>query len=177
LATRRDHVAARERARRLRCPVDVDDDSKRASNTMSPKVSDMQTAEMDDWRWWRQVLVRGSGFPANGVLCLANEGLARKADSLVNADRKSEVWRAFCEEFYEATVDLTVELQSIASQDDFLRAVTWQNHRLMDQSIRSFLRWDPAKDTRRRSHRRPSWWRRQTLTGGNVFPIRTAIGP
>ena len=55
------------------------------------EVSDMQTEDMDDWRWWRQVLVRGSGFPANGVLRLASEGLARKADSLVNADRGSEV--------------------------------------------------------------------------------------
>ena len=43
------------------------------------------------------------------------------------------MWRAFREEFCEATVDLAIELQSIASQDDFLRAVTWQNHRLMDQ--------------------------------------------
>ena len=42
----------------------------------------MQTEDMDDWRWWRQILVRGSGFPANGVLRLANEGLARKADCL-----------------------------------------------------------------------------------------------
>ena len=93
----------------------------------------MQTEDMDDWRWWRQVVVRGSGFPANGVLRLGSEGLARKADSLVNADGGSEVWRAFREEFREATVDLAIELQSIASQDDFLRAVTWQNHRLMDQ--------------------------------------------
>ena len=43
---------------------------------MSPKVSEMQTEEMDDWRWWRQIVVRGSGFPADGVLCLANEELA-----------------------------------------------------------------------------------------------------
>ena len=42
----------------------------------------MQTEDMDDWRWWRQILVRGSGFPANGVLRLANEELARKADAL-----------------------------------------------------------------------------------------------
>jgi lantibiotic biosynthesis dehydratase-like protein len=112
----------------------------------------MQTEDMD-WRWWRQVLVRGSGFPADGVLRLANEGLARKADSLVNAHRGSEVWRAFREEFYEATVDLSIELQSIASQDDFLRAMTWQNHRLVDLAIRLFLRWDPAKDKRLARHR------------------------
>jgi len=59
----------------------------------------MQTEDMDDWRWWRQVLVRGSGFPAHGVLRLANEGLARKADTLADADRGSEEWRAFREEF------------------------------------------------------------------------------
>src|ERR1700722_1183116 len=118
----------------------------------------MQTEDMGDWRWWRQVLVRGSGFPASGVLRLANEELARKADSLVNADRGSGVWRAFREEFREAAADLAIELQSIASQDDFLRAVTWQNHRLMDQSIRPFLRWDPAKDNRNfRQRQREEW--------------------
>jgi Lantibiotic dehydratase, N terminus len=127
----------------------------------------------DDWRWWRDVLVRGSGFPANGVLRLANEGLARKADSLVNADRGSEVWRAFREEFCEATVDLTIELQSIASQDDFLRAVTWQNHRLLDQAIRPFLRWDPAKDKRNFRHRQreeliASYWQRYCVKNDTI---------
>jgi Lantibiotic dehydratase, N terminus len=133
----------------------------------------MQTQEMDDWRWWRQVLVRGSGFPANGVLRLANEGLARKADSLVNADRGSEVWRAFCEEFHGATVDLALELQSIASQDDFLRAVTWQNHRLLDSAIRPFLRWDPAKDTRNFRHRQreeliATYWQRYCVKNDTI---------
>src|ERR1700731_4419837 len=102
----------------------------------SPRVSGMQTADMDDWRWWRQVLVRGSGFPANGVLRLADEGLARKADSLANADRGSQARRAFREGFREAPVHPAAELQSIAAQDDFLRAVTWQNHRLTDGTIR-----------------------------------------
>jgi len=124
----------------------------------------MQT-DMDDWRWWRQVVVRGSGFPARGVLRLASEGLASKADSLVNADRGSEAWRAFREEFAEAAVQLSTELQSIASQDDFLRAVAWQNHRLLDSAIRPFLRWDPAKDNRNFRHRQreeliASYWQR-----------------
>jgi hypothetical protein len=128
---------------------------------------------MDDWRWWRQVVVRGSGFPANGVLRLANEGLARKADSLVNADRRSEAWRAFREEFGQASIDLSVELQSIASQDDFLRAVTWQNHRLIDQAIRPFLLWDPAKDTRNFRHRQreeliASYWQRYCVKNDTI---------
>jgi hypothetical protein len=133
----------------------------------------MQTKDGDDWRWWRQILVRGSGFPANGVLRLANEGLAGKADSLVNADRGSEAWRAFREEFAEATVDLAIELQSIASQDDFLRAVTWQNHRLMDRAIRPFLRWDPAKDKRGFRHRQreeliANYWQRYCVKNDTI---------
>jgi hypothetical protein len=133
----------------------------------------MQTEDMDDWRWWRHVLVRGSGFPANGVLRLANEELARKADSLANADRGSEVWRAFREEFCEATADLAIELQSIASQDDFLRAVTWQNHRLMDGAIRPFLRWDPAKDNRHSKHRQreeliANYWQRYCVKNDTI---------
>jgi hypothetical protein len=133
----------------------------------------MQTEDLDDWRWWRQILVRGSGFPANGVLRLANEGLARKADSLVNADRGSEVWLAFREEFHEAAVDLAIELQSIASQDDFLRAVTWQNHRLVDSAIRPFLRWDPAKDKRNFRHRQreeliANYWQRYCVKNDTI---------
>ena len=133
----------------------------------------MQTEDTDDWRWWRQIVVRGAGFPATGVLRLASEDLARKADSLVNADRTSEAWRAFREEFGQAAVDLATELQSIASRDDFLRAVTWQNHRLMDRAIRPFLRWDPAKDTRRRSRRREeeliaSYWQRYCVKNDTI---------
>ena len=92
----------------------------------------MQTADMDDWRWWRQVLVRGSGFPASGVLRLADEGLARKADS--PGERRPGIAgvAAFREEFGAATVQMAAEMQAIAAQDDFLRAVTWQNHRLTD---------------------------------------------
>jgi hypothetical protein len=133
----------------------------------------MQTEDVDGWRWWRQVVVRGSGFPASGVLHLANEGLARKADSLVNADRESEMWRAFHEEFSEATADLSIELQLIASQDAFLRAVTWQNHRLVDNAIRPFLRWDPAKDKRNFRHRQreeliANYWQRYCVKNDTI---------
>jgi len=133
----------------------------------------MQAEGMDDWRWWRQVLVRGPGFPANGVLRLASEELARKADSLANADRESEAWQAFREEFCETAVDLVTELQSIASQDDFLRAVTWQNHRLMDQAIRPFLRWDPATGKRNFRHRQreeliASYWQRYCVKNDTI---------
>jgi hypothetical protein len=133
----------------------------------------MPTEDTDDWRWWRQVLVRGAGFPANGVLRLADEGLARKADSVANADRGSEAWRAFRAEFRAATVRLATELQSIAAQDDFLRAVTWQNHRLMDGTIRSFLRWDPAKDNRHFRHRQreeliASYWQRYCVKNDTI---------
>jgi Lantibiotic dehydratase, N terminus len=136
-------------------------------------MSEMHTEDMDDWRWWRQVMVRGAGFPADGVLRLANEGLAGKADAVVNADRGSEVWRAFREEFSAATVDLAVELQSIASRDDFLRAVAWQNHRLMDQAIRPFLRWDPAKDSRNFRQRQreeliASYWQRYCVKNDTI---------
>lgn len=130
-------------------------------------------ADADDWRWWRQVLVRGSGFAASGVQRLANEGLARKADSLVNADRGSEVWRTFSDEFHAAAVALAVEAQSIAMQDDFLRAVTWQNHRLVDTAIRPFLRWDPAKDKRNFRHRQreeliAGYWQRYCVKNDTI---------
>jgi hypothetical protein len=133
----------------------------------------MQTADSDDWRWWRQVLVRSSGFPAAGVLRLASEALAVKADSLVNADRGSEAWREFREEFSQAAVRLAVELQSIASRDDFRQAVAWQNHRLIDGTIGSFLRWDPAKDSRSKRHRQrevliATYWQRYCVKNDTI---------
>lgn len=131
------------------------------------------TTERDDWRWWPHVLVRGSGFPATGVLRLANERLARRADSLVDADRGSEAWREFREEFCEASVSLAAELQSIAAQDDFLRAVTWQNHRIVDTAIRPFLRWDPAKDERNFRQRQreeliATYWQRYCVKNDTI---------
>jgi len=133
----------------------------------------MQTEDTDDWRWWRQVLVRGAGFPASGVLRLADEVLAGKADALAGADRRSEAWRAFGEEFREASIRLSIELQSIASRDDFLQAVTWQNHPLMDRAIRPFLRWDPAKENRSKTPRRgeqliASYWQRYCVKNDTI---------
>jgi lantibiotic biosynthesis dehydratase-like protein len=91
----------------------------------------------------------------------------------VIADRGSEAWRVFREEFSEATVDLSMELQSIASRDDFLRAVSWQNHRLLDQAIRPFLRWNPAKDNRNFRHRQreeliASYWQRYCVKNDTI---------
>jgi hypothetical protein len=133
----------------------------------------MRAEDIDDWRCWPQVVVRGSGFPADGVLRLADEPLARKADSLVTADRASEAWLAFREEFCESTVRLAIELQAIASKDDFRRAVAWQNHRLIDGTIRSFLQWDPAKDTRSFRHRQreeliASYWQRYCVKNDTI---------
>jgi hypothetical protein len=133
----------------------------------------MPRQDTDDWRWWRHVLVRGSGFPAHGVLRLANAGLADKADALAHADRGSPEWSAFRAEFAAATLDLAVELQSIAAQDDFLRAVTWQNHRLMDGAIRPFLRWDPARDSRHSKHRQreeliANYWQRYCVKNDTI---------
>src|SRR5260370_38486553 len=88
----------------------------------------MQTEDMDDWRWWRQVLVRGSGFPANGVLRLANEGLARKAGSLVNAGRRSGSGRTFPEGVGKAGAEPATARPSSASPGGFLPAGAWQNN-------------------------------------------------
>jgi Lantibiotic dehydratase, N terminus len=135
----------------------------------------MQAEGMDDWRWWPQVLVRGAGFPASGVLRLADEALAVKADALADAgaDRGSQAWRAFGEEFGEASVRLAIELQAIASRDDFLRAVAWQNHPLMDSAIRPFLRWDPATESRSKPQRQKelviaSYWQRYCVKNDTI---------
>ncbi|MGW4213436.1 lantibiotic dehydratase [Lentzea sp. NPDC004789] len=132
----------------------------------------MRTEEMDDWRWWKQVLVRGSGFPADGVLLLADEELARRADALAG-EENPQPWQDFRAEFDRACTVLSTRLQSIAERDDFLRAVTWQNHRLVDGAIRPFLRWDAATDNRHSKHRQreeliANYWQRYCVKNDTI---------
>ncbi|MFJ4525615.1 lantibiotic dehydratase [Streptomyces sp. NPDC088810] len=97
------------------------------------------------WRLWDQVAVRGAGFPADGVLRLAPEGLAAAADKFGPRDALSgAAWKAFEAEFTRAAVRAAGSAQEIAASGPFRAAVAWQNRGVLDSAIRPFLNWSPA---------------------------------
>ncbi|MFK0246843.1 lantibiotic dehydratase [Amycolatopsis azurea] len=95
------------------------------------------------WRLWDQFAVRGAGFPAAGVLRLAEEGLAAAADRL-DAGLSGPAWDVFEKQFATTAVETAVELQAIASSPGFRAAVEWQNSTVWRTGIESFLGWEPS---------------------------------
>ncbi|MFE2723401.1 lantibiotic dehydratase [Kitasatospora sp. NPDC059327] len=101
------------------------------------------------WRLWDQVAVRGPGFPADGVLRLAPEGLGAAADKFGARDKLSgAAWQAFEEEFAQAAAQAAANAQEIAASGSFRAAVAWQNRGVLDSAIRPFLNWSPATEGR-----------------------------
>ncbi|WHT22384.1 lantibiotic dehydratase [Crossiella sp. CA-258035] len=95
------------------------------------------------WRLWDQFALRGPGFPANGVLRLAPDGLAAAADKF-DEQLTGPDWAAFEEEFGAAAVQTARELQDIAARPDFRAAVAWQNRPVLTTGIKPFLAWTPT---------------------------------
>jgi hypothetical protein len=98
-----------------------------------------------DWRLWEQFSLRGTGFPAAGVLRLAPDGLAAAADKFGAADALSGPdWTAFEESFDTAAVATAHVLQEIAAMPSFRAAVAWQNRAVLGSGIAPFLSWVPS---------------------------------
>ncbi|WP_237613625.1 lantibiotic dehydratase [Pseudomonas syringae] len=125
------------------------------------------------WRWWDDVLVRGAGFSAGGVLRLASTSLAAQADVVGSTPFSDADLSDYRELFAKVSVELSRELQDIARQDDFLQAVSWQNHRLLDGAVRPFCEWDPATQTRHSKHRQreeliANYWQRYCVKNDTI---------
>ncbi|PSL57048.1 lantibiotic biosynthesis dehydratase-like protein [Saccharothrix carnea] len=100
------------------------------------------------WRLWSQFALRGTGFPAAGVLRLAPPGLGVAADKFADVaprDRWTGAeWEEFEAFFDEAAVRTARELQDIASQPRFRTALAWQNKAVLGSGIAPFLAWTPT---------------------------------
>ncbi|MBP2479054.1 hypothetical protein JOF53_007926 [Crossiella equi] len=102
-----------------------------------------------DWRLWSQFSLRGPGFPADGVLALAPEGLAVAADKFGPEDQLGGTdWTVFREAFDAASVVTARHLQGIAARPDFRAAVAWQNRTVLRTGIAPFLNWTPTAEGR-----------------------------
>jgi hypothetical protein len=98
------------------------------------------------WRLWDQFSLRGPGFPADGVLRLAPDGLALAADRFGPAEKLAGAeWNAFEETFDAAAVKTALVMQHIAAVPGFRAAIAWQNRAILDRGIGLFLAWDPSK--------------------------------
>ncbi|WP_340559281.1 lantibiotic dehydratase [Streptomyces sp. GSL17-111] len=101
------------------------------------------------WRLWEQFALRGPGFPADGVLRLAPDGLAAAADKFGPRDELSgQSWTDFAALFADAAVETAHTLQDIARTPAFREAVAWQNRPVLTSGVAPFLAWTPGVDRR-----------------------------
>ena len=76
------------------------------------------------WSVWRDVGLRGAGFPADTVLAICDDPLARSADLAGRGP-------AFDAVFADATMRLSYAIAAIHADPVFQEALTWQNPELV----------------------------------------------
>src|SRR3984957_10829812 len=103
--------------------------------------------EGTSWSVWRDVCVRSAGLPADKVLALCDEPLARSAD-LAGADPAGR--RAYDQAYADATGRLSRAIAATYADPVFREALTWQN-----PGLAQFLRdHDAGPGAARRSKQR-----------------------
>jgi len=90
------------------------------------------------WSLWRDVCLRSAGFPADLLLAVCDEQLARSAD----------LAEAFDPAYQEAVGRLSLAIAAINADPSFREAVTWQNHGLAQRLHDAGA--DPARRTKER---------------------------
>ncbi|MDQ1740967.1 MAG: hypothetical protein QOE53_2619, partial [Pseudonocardiales bacterium] len=100
------------------------------------------------WATWRDVVVRGAGFPADTVQALADPRLAAAADAAV---RDSGRQQAYLEEYRSAVGRLSGAIQQLARSPRFREAVTWQNPKLIKLCLDRLAAGEP-RNVRGRGH-------------------------
>lgn len=124
------------------------------------------------WAWWDQVILRSPGFPAIGVESLSAPDLAAHADRVAAAP-SDDSWTEFERDFDRGARDIARRLQVIAASPAFRRAVTWQNHRVLQTGIEPLLRWNADGGSRNSKHRQheelvASYWQRYCLKNDSI---------
>src|SRR5215472_29411 len=84
------------------------------------------------WSVWRDVAVRSAGFPADMVLAICDEALARSADVVGQLDGGEQ---AYDVAYADAVKRLSAALAAIAADPAFREAVTWQNPGLAEIAL------------------------------------------
>jgi len=131
-----------------------------------------------NWALWRQVVVRGAGFPASGIELMTSPALARAADSLnqrqPDVDDGDGRRRRYEAEFQAETERLTSRILELAGDERLGLALAWQNHQIFDSAIAPMLRNKASGRVRRNSKQRQheeliaSYWQRYCLKNDTV---------
>lgn len=105
------------------------------------------------WAMWRDVVLRGTGFPAADVLALSDARLAAAADAAgaAAADGAPGLLAAYHEEYQSATGRLSAAIRDIARSPRFREAVTWQNPKLVRLCLDKLAAGEP-RNVRGRNH-------------------------
>jgi hypothetical protein len=108
-----------------------------------------------EWAFWRQVVLRAPGFPADGVDRLAAPLAAAAADQLAAAgpDAGEEAWSSYRATYAGEVARISSVIQDLATAPQFQRAVAWQNQRVFDDAIGPLLRNGGDPTRRNRKHR------------------------
>lgn len=84
------------------------------------------------WHVWRDVLVRGAGFPARLVDELTDPDLARTADALLSGTVTADEYHCA---FDTAVAGFSEVVRRTAADGRFREAVAWQNHALLPRCL------------------------------------------
>jgi len=99
------------------------------------------------WRLWRDVVVRGTGFPARDVLQLADPELAAAADRVTSGGDRG----AYDSAYAAAGPRLSAAVRRVAAEPLFREAVIWQNRRLVAECLDKAAAGEP-RNVRGRNH-------------------------
>lgn len=126
----------------------------------------------EGWASWRDIVLRGTGFPAEMVRALSDPELAAAADAAV-----LEVGQrpAYLEQYHCAVARLSAAVQTLARSPRFREAVTWQNPKLVKLCLDKTAAGEP-RNSHGRGHEQTiaNYLQRYTLkndTIGFVGPI------
>jgi hypothetical protein len=125
------------------------------------------------WALSPHVLLRSAGFPAGGVLQLADPGLAESADRLASDTAPDQArQQSFAADWNAATGVLSGNIRAIAASPRFRLAVSWQNPAVLETGIEPLLRktGNNGRDRKYRSHERliASYWQRYCVKNDTI---------
>jgi len=125
------------------------------------------------WALSSQMLLRSAGFPADGVLQLADLRLAESADRLTSDSAPGQArQQSFAADWKAAADALSGKIRAIAESPRFRLAVSWQNPAVLETAIEPLLRkaGNGGRDRKFRSHERlvASYWQRYCVKNDTI---------
>ncbi|MGH3158903.1 MAG: lantibiotic dehydratase, partial [Streptosporangiaceae bacterium] len=132
-----------------------------------------------DWAIWRQVALRGAGFPAAGVTGLSSPALAQAADDLLTSgadpqaprDRRDPgPWARYLAAFDTELTRQGAMMADLIERPRLQLALAWQNHRIFDTAIGPMRRHAGHRGTKHRQHEAliANYWQRYCLKNDTI---------